>query len=197
MDLPSGTLQTFPVQYHAYQIASGVLGDAGRHSEIFFSNSFEQTRNHGADDHDAIDIFGPLGVRVVATVNGFIPETWRVSGRARPAASPLPSGDGGFAVVMVADDTRHYHYFAHLSGPPVVASGMRVQAGQLLGYLGDSGRARGNPHLHYQVSIRTATGAVRSFLNPYHELRRLSGPGAVVARANSRVRIPLSGGGPD
>jgi murein DD-endopeptidase MepM/ murein hydrolase activator NlpD len=98
---------------------------------------------------------------------------------------------------MIADDTQPYHDIAHPNGPPVVASGMRVQAGQVLGYLGQSGRSRGNPHLHDQVSIRSAAGAVQAFLNPFFALRRLSLPGAIVARTNTRVRRPLSGCGAD
>ena len=39
-------------------------------------------------------------------------------------------------------------------------------------------------------------GALRRFYNPYSELRRAAGPGAVTHRTNTRVEIPISSGGP-
>jgi murein DD-endopeptidase MepM/ murein hydrolase activator NlpD len=54
------------------------------------------------------------------------------------------------------------HYYAHLDRFAGVFAGMRVQAGTLLGYVGNSGNAKGTPpHLHY--GIYTASGAI----NPY------------------------------
>jgi murein DD-endopeptidase MepM/ murein hydrolase activator NlpD len=196
MTLPSGSLITFPVQYHRHQIASGVLGIDGRHDHIWFGNGFDQGRNHGEDRHDAIDIMGPEGLPVVSPVAGTVPATWRVSGADRPGAGTTGTGDGGFYLVIVDALRGYYHYFAHLQAPPLFGPGASVRPRQQIGYLGATGIAHGNPHLHYQVSIRNRIGALTRFLNPYDELRRLAGPGAETSPTSSTVRIRLSGGGP-
>jgi biotin carboxyl carrier protein len=43
-------------------------------------------------------------------------------------------------------------YYFHLTGKPKVKDGQKVKQGQLLGYVGDTGQAKGNPHLHYTVT---------------------------------------------
>jgi len=79
----------------------------------------------------------------------------------------------------------------------MVRSGQTIAAGQLLGYLGDTGRARGtSPHLHYQVSIRNNQGMLQSFLNPYPELYRLVAQWQPQISAGGRVVIPVNHGGP-
>jgi murein DD-endopeptidase MepM/ murein hydrolase activator NlpD len=202
--LPVGVLQHFPVRYHRHQVASGQIapprstarGAPRHHEQIWFADSFDQPRNGGANRHDAIDIFGPIGVPVVAAVPGTVAETWRISGRDRPGVGATGEGDGGFYVVLIGLEGGLYHYFSHLNEPPRLSGGDRVGAGQILGYLGHSGKARGNPHLHYQISRRSEAGALRRFYNPYSELRRTAGRGAVTHRTNTRVEIPVSSGGP-
>lgn len=191
MDLPTGALQAFPVLYQRHQIASGAIADDHRHTDIWFGNSFDHMRNNGRNRHDAIDIFGPMGVRVVATTGGHVAKFWRVSGRNIPGLGTTATGDGGYYVVLIDRNTGFYHYYSHLAGPSQLRPGSLVTAGQLVGYLGDSGRARGNPHLHYQVSIRNSHRAASRFLNPYNELRRLAGAGATRSTQNSRVRIQV------
>jgi len=204
MMLPTGALQRFPVHYHRHQIASGVVGEpfaTGRgaprhHEDIWFADSFDQPRNGGANRHDAIDIFGPMGVQITSACAGTIPATWRVGGQDRPGVGTDGDGDGGFYVVLVDVERGLYHYHSHMQQRPSVSGGDTVSAGRLLGYLGDSGKARGNPHLHYQISERAANGALRRFYNPYSELRRLAAPFAQTQRTNTRVIVPVSSGGP-
>ncbi|MPZ34181.1 MAG: peptidoglycan DD-metalloendopeptidase family protein [Rhodospirillales bacterium] len=84
-----------------------------------------------------------------------------------------------------------------MEAPSTVRSGQSVAAGVLLGYLGDTGRARGTPpHLHYQVSIRNDRGALQSFLNPYPDLFRLAVRWQPQVSAGGCVVIPVSQGGP-
>ena len=60
------------------------------------------------------------------------------------------------------------HYFAHLSRFGPVYRGMRIKAGQVVGYVGTTGNARGTPpHLHY--GIYNLTGGAT---NPYPVLAR-------------------------
>jgi murein DD-endopeptidase MepM/ murein hydrolase activator NlpD len=64
------------------------------------------------------------------------------------------------------------YYGSHLSGiAPGIYPGMRVTAGQLLGYVGASGDARGkDPHLHFGISHPTTPDdwkTRRGELDPY------------------------------
>lgn len=98
--------------------------------------------------HQGIDIFAPRGRPVIANTEGLI---WR-TGENRL----------GGIVVWVLGPGRQLHYYAHLDRIGPVSRGARVHVGQVLGYVGTSGNARGTPpHLHY--GIYTATGPI----NPY------------------------------
>ena len=82
------------------------------------------------------------------------------------------SGLGG-RQVWVLGPAGQRHYYAHLDGYADVHAGMRVAPGRVLGYVGDSGNARGTPpHLHY--GVYEAGGA----LNPYPLLRAGAATGA-------------------
>jgi murein DD-endopeptidase MepM/ murein hydrolase activator NlpD len=108
----------------------------------------------GGRHHEGIDIFAP---------------------RDTPITSPVPGlvlGVGvnslGGQVVRVIGPGRQVHYFAHLSHFGPVHRGMRIQAGQVLGYVGTTGNARGTPpHLHYGI-YNLPGGAT----NPYPVLAR-------------------------
>lgn len=205
-DLQRGYLSQFPVQYHRNQVASGVVEHAARpagradySTDIYFANSFLAGRNQGADEHNAIDIMGAIGLRIVATCSGRIAQSWRTRGGEQPGVGRDPRSRGGGYYVMVIDDVEnYYHYYAHLQEEPRVNEGDYVSAGTLIGSLGDTGKARGTPpHLHYQVSRRSSeTGALRSFLNPYEELVRLARDWLPGTQQGWRIRLPVSGAGP-
>ena len=198
-NLPVGYLGVFPVQYHRHQIASGVIGVQHSHAshptEITFGRSFGGLRNQGQDAHNAIDILGARGLRIVAACAGTVATSWRTRSGEHPGVGT--SARGGNFVVIIDNNMGYYHYYAHMEAPSMVRSGQTIAAGQLLGYLGDTGRARGTPpHLHYQVSIRNAQGMLQSFLNPYPDLFRLDARWQPQVSAGGRVVIPVSHGGP-
>ncbi|MGQ0697704.1 MAG: M23 family metallopeptidase [Panacagrimonas sp.] len=120
--------------------------------------------------HQGIDIFAPRGREVVASIEGLV---WR-TGENRL----------GGIVVWVMGPGRQLHYYAHLDRIGPVSPGQRVHAGQVLGYVGTSGNARGTPpHLHY--GIYTPMGAI----NPYPLLS--AGP----ASPEPRPILPEAGDG--
>lgn len=107
----------------------------------------------GGRRHEGVDIFAPRGTPVRSTTEGLV---------LRRGSNRL-----GGRVVWVLGPGGHRHYYAHLDGYSVLRSGERVQPGTLLGYVGDSGNAKGTPpHLHY--GIYTPSGPV----NPYPMLER-------------------------
>ncbi len=91
----------------------------------------------GNRTHKGIDISGPRGTAVVATTSGVVIRvgTNRLGGR----------------IVWVFGRPLTRYYYAHLEDwHPELREGMWVEAGQVLGYVGDSGNARGTgTHLHF------------------------------------------------
>lgn len=98
--------------------------------------------------HEGIDIFASKGTPVVASTEGVVLRTGE-------------SGLGG-KVVWVLGPGGHQHYYAHLDRFAEIGAGMRVAAGTVLGYVGNTGNARTTPpHLHY--GVYGGDGAI----NPY------------------------------
>jgi murein DD-endopeptidase MepM/ murein hydrolase activator NlpD len=98
---------------------------------------FGDERGHGG--HQGVDIKAPRWTPVVATTDGFI-ERLREGGNA------------GLSVYLRAADGKQYFY-AHLE-EYAVAEMDAVRAGDVLGYVGDSGNARRTtPHLHFEIMV--------------------------------------------
>jgi murein DD-endopeptidase MepM/ murein hydrolase activator NlpD len=91
--------------------------------------------------HQGLDIFAAYGTPVRAPVDG----TVRIH----------DGGLGGLSVYVTQPD-RTYWYMAHLSGVAAgLAEGAVVKTGQVVGYVGTSGNARGGAaHLHFEVHPR-------------------------------------------
>jgi murein DD-endopeptidase MepM/ murein hydrolase activator NlpD len=91
--------------------------------------------------HLGLDIFAPAGTPVRAPVDGTV--------------DVRNGGLGGLSVYVRQPDGT-YWYLAHLAGlGPGIASGVAVRTGEVVGYVGDSGNARGGlPHLHFEIHPR-------------------------------------------
>ena len=105
-------------------------------------------------DYPATDIAAPEGSSFVAPTDGVIEHLRREDpwdGRVDD-----PSTRGGRSVSMIGDDGVRY-YGSHLSQVEAgLEVGQRVEAGAMLGRVGDSGNARGTaPHLHFGISHPT------------------------------------------
>jgi len=105
-------------------------------------------------DYPAADIFCPIGVAFVAVTDGVV-DFVSYEDRWSPSTDD-PALRGGIAVAIIGDDGVRY-YGSHLSGiARGIEPGMRVTAGQVLGFTGASGNARGTPpHLHFGISRPT------------------------------------------
>lgn len=114
-------------------IASGswICPVQGPHS---FIDSWGAPRS-GGRRHRGVDMMAAIGVPVVAPVSG------TVSHRSNPI--------GGLSFHLNGDD-GHYYYGTHLSAYANQGAGW-VEAGTVVGYVGDTGNARGIPHLHFEI----------------------------------------------
>ena len=113
-----------------------------------FTNDWGQPRS-GGRRHQGTDILSPRGTPVVASVSGSV----------RGHNSSL----GGISYYLHGDDGNTYFgtHLQSLSG----ASG-RVSQGTVVGYVGNTGNARGGPtHLHFEIH----PGGGRA-VNPYPTL---------------------------
>jgi len=99
---------------------------------------FGDPRDAGARRHEGIDIFAPRGTSVMAAADGWV--TGSTTNRL------------GGNVVWVWSPARGIRtYYAHLDRQ-AVSPGARVHAGEVIGYVGNTGNARTTaPHLHFGV----------------------------------------------
>jgi murein DD-endopeptidase MepM/ murein hydrolase activator NlpD len=89
--------------------------------------------------HHGDDIFGQLGQPLVAVASGTVFSVgWNKIGGNR---------------LWILDEQGNQFYYAHLSAFSTAAvNGARVKAGQVVGFMGNTGDAEGTPfHLHFEV----------------------------------------------
>lgn len=101
--------------------------------------------------HEGTDLFASNGTPVIACVDGVIMK-W------------ASGGGGGNALWLMGDDGNRY-YYGHMRSfaPGVNALGRRVQMGQVIGTVGNSGASAVGtpPHVHFEI----APGGIAS-INP-------------------------------
>jgi murein DD-endopeptidase MepM/ murein hydrolase activator NlpD len=124
----------------------------------------------GGRVHKGIDIFAPKGTEVVAVVDGVISFI----------------GDqklGGHCIWLTTENGASF-YYAHLDRWAAgLYEGMEVQAGDLVGYVGNTGNAKYTPsHLHFGINEND------EMVNPYPLLARAT------PALHAHVHTTLSGG---
>ena len=113
---------------------------------------------HSHHDYPATDILGKKGCTFVAVTAGTIDEVNRVD--KYNYKTNLGADRGGLFVSLIGDDGVRY-YGSHLKSVAVgIEAGVRVEAGTVIGKLGDSGDAKGTaPHIHFGISWPTPLDA--------------------------------------
>ena len=111
------------------------------------ANTWGAARSQGRT-HEGIDIFAPRGTPIQSTTQGIV--------------SKVGNNNLGGRVVVVVGPGGAGHYYAHLEDYADISPNDWVNAGDIIGYVGDSGNAKGTPpHLHYGIYING------SAVNPY------------------------------
>jgi len=106
----------------------------------FFGDTFGAARADVSGGwHHGDDIFAPLGAPLLAVAHGVVFSVgWERLGGWR---------------LWLRDDVGNEFYYAHLSAySPLAVNGAIVNAGDVLGFVGDTGDAEGTPyHLHFEI----------------------------------------------
>ena len=111
---------------------------------VYGDSSFSDTYGAARGDvsggwHHGDDIFAPLGAPLLAVAHGTVFSVgWNKVGGWR---------------LWLRDDQGWEYYYAHLSAySPLAVNGAVVNAGDVLGFVGNTGDAEGTPyHLHFEV----------------------------------------------
>ncbi len=198
-------------------VAAGDPVDGPRYRRITFpvDGSVSYTDTYGAcrdgctRSHEGQDLMGTRLLRLVSTVDGTVAWT-------RSDASGL-SGN----MVAIRDASGWEYLYIHLNNDtpgtddglnppewifgPGIYAGAAVSAGQLVGYMGDSGNAESSsPHVHFEIrrpngnpinpwtSLRLAQGLSADprcdyDTNPRSSPRKSAGPGYWVASPDGAV----------
>ena len=104
--------------------------------------------------HTGIDFRGKTGEPILATADGVVKKAFR---------------NGGYGNYVLIDHGNGYTTsFSHMQ-KYLVRKGDKIQRGQLIGLIGNSGRSTGS-HLHYEITLDKKT------INPYNFLEVASMP---------------------
>jgi murein DD-endopeptidase MepM/ murein hydrolase activator NlpD len=110
--------------------------------EVEFIDSWGYPRMSGtasAHWHQGTDIFAPMGTPLVATESGVLDRVGT-------------AGLGGMRLWLDGDSGNSYYYAHLIAFAPGMTDGVRVNAGDVVGFVGDTGNAKGtSPHLHFEV----------------------------------------------
>ena len=138
------------------ELPSVVLDAAPVRGACRFANSWQATRG-GGRLHVGIDLISPAGTPVVAAANGTL---------TRQTTEGSRSGNAWW----LTTSSGTYFFYAHLASlANGLSVGSRVQAGDVIGYVGSTGNAV-SPHLHFEIHP-SGGGPV----NPYSAIWMIGG----------------------
>jgi murein DD-endopeptidase MepM/ murein hydrolase activator NlpD len=136
--IPGGPVRTGPPNVHV------ALSGQGYVFPVFGTVSFGDTFGAPRPDvpggwHHGEDIFAPKGTPVLAVANGTV--------------YSIGWNDLGGYRLWLRDRQGNQFYYAHLSAySPLAVEGNTVEAGDVIGFVGNTGDADGGPpHLHFEI----------------------------------------------
>jgi murein DD-endopeptidase MepM/ murein hydrolase activator NlpD len=104
---------------------------------------------HEHHDYPATDVMAPCGAAIRAVTDGMVLEVNRID-RYDPKVDDGATR-GGLYVSILGDDGVRYYGSHYRAIEPGIVAGVRVSAGQTLGYIGETGDASAC-HLHFGIS---------------------------------------------
>lgn len=104
--------------------------------------------NGRPDNHTGTDIPAPGGTPIYAAQNGVVTTV---------NANRYASSYGYYCIINHGNG--YATLYAHQNQVPIVKEGQTVQKGQVIGYVGTTGRSTGN-HLHFELRVNGVRGDV-------------------------------------
>ncbi len=104
--------------------------------------------NGRPDNHTGTDIPAPGGTPIYAAQNGVVTTV---------NANRYASSYGYYCII--SHGNGYATLYAHQNQVPIVKEGQTVQKGQVIGYVGTTGRSTGN-HLHFELRVNGVRGDV-------------------------------------
>lgn len=136
--IPGGEV-TAPAVYTPAQTKAKVIGAGGPDYGGFYINPLPGAiRTQGLHGYNAVDLAASKGTPIRAAASGSVIIS-REGG--------WNGGYGNYVVITHSNNTQTL--YAHMSSA-IVSVGQTVVAGQVIGYVGITGKATG-PHLHFEV----------------------------------------------
>jgi Peptidase family M23 len=134
----SAPLLSIPTGLHPQLTAGGYVFPV--YGPVSFVDTFGAFRGDVPGNwHHGDDIFAPLGAPVLACASGIV--------------FSVGWNDVGGNRLWLRDAQGNEFYYAHLSAfSPLARNGLQVKAGEVLGFVGNTGDASGTPtHLHFEI----------------------------------------------
>jgi murein DD-endopeptidase MepM/ murein hydrolase activator NlpD len=140
--IPSGELSepkaTVRVAQQRYSDSSVSSSGTPSYAGYYMRPIVGGTKTQGIHGYNGVDLAAPSGTPILASANG------------RVILSKSGSWNGGYGdYVVIEHDNGTQTLYAHNS-KNLVFSGQNVVQGQVIGYVGSTGRSTG-PHVHFEV----------------------------------------------
>lgn len=151
----------------------------GQNSGLLYYPYGTRGSNDSLRVHHGIDISNPIGVEVLAAADGTI--LWADEGHYDENTGEAITTYGNTVVIehdFGYDGNALFTLYAHMSAL-LVEAGDRVQAGDVIGLIGDTGQVTG-PHVHFEV--RYGINRYRDTRNPDLWIAPYEGTGVVAGR---------------
>jgi murein DD-endopeptidase MepM/ murein hydrolase activator NlpD len=130
---------------HNHNQAFGAVRDGERPPECF-------------SGHCGVDVGGGQWGEPVRAVHGGVV--------AHVDRGPNEDSGGIYVELSHREGTVFTQYFHLAAVPRWVATGARVEAGQVIGLIGDTGIKRSAPHLHFSIFVQPTKNAPKRYLDP-------------------------------
>jgi hypothetical protein len=126
--------------------------------------------------HRGVDLMSFRGTPIHAAAEGTIAEVVcniQVGGSCDVNGSPQSRGCGWY--VKIAHPGKVATLYCHMISKPPVTVGQKVKAGQVIGYIGSSGRSS-FPHLHFEVHVNAPPTSDLTAVDPIAFMQSVGAP---------------------
>jgi hypothetical protein len=126
--------------------------------------------------HRGVDLMSFKGTPIRAAAEGTIVEVVcniQAGGSCDVDGTPQSRGCGWY--VKIAHPGKVATLYCHMIGRPPVAAGQKVTAGQVIGYIGSSGRSS-YPHLHFEVHMNAPPTSDQAAVDPLWFMEKVGAP---------------------